>query len=246
MFIAANWKMNLDKKSILEFTQSLHEYKFSNQINTCIFPSMTYIDYLHNLIKNLPISVGGQNCHFKSSGAFTGEVSADFLKATGCEYVLLGHSERRTLNNENNADIKLRTQNAIDSNLKVILCIGENLTDREEGKALEYIEKQINDCLPNIFNNSFIAYEPIWSIGTGKIPSAFEIQEMHSHIKKIAFKILNKSINVLYGGSVNTKNINDILKITNVDGVLVGGASLKAKDFLAIYSAAVKHLDALS
>ena len=124
--------------------------------------------------------------------------------------------------------------------------MGERLADREEGKALEYIEKQINDCLPNNFKNSFIAYEPIWSIGTGKIPSAFEIQEMHSHIKKIVLRISNKNINVLYGGSVNTENIKEILKITNVDGVLVGGASLKAKDFLAIYSAAVKHLDTSS
>ena len=246
MFVAANWKMNLDKKSILEFTKSLHKFKFSNQINTCIFPPMTYIDYLYNLINNLPISVGGQNCHFKSSGAFTGEVSANFLKDTGCEYVLVGHSERRILNNENNAEIKSRAQTAINSNLKVILCVGERLTDREEGKALEYIEKQINDCLPNNFKDLFIAYEPIWSIGTGKIPSAFEIQEMHSHIKKIVFRISNKNINVLYGGSVNTENINEILKITNVDGVLVGGASLKAKDFLAIYSAAVKHLDTSS
>ena len=102
-----------------------------------------------NLIKNLPISVGGQNCHFKSSGAFTGEVSANFLKDTGCEYVLIGHSERRILNNENNAEIRSRAQTAINSNLKVILCVGERLADREEGKALEYIEKQINDCLPN-------------------------------------------------------------------------------------------------
>ena len=107
-------------------------------------------------------------------------------------------------------------------------------------------EKQLYECLPNNFENSLIAYEPIWSIGTGKIPSAFEIQEMHTHIKKIVFRISNKKTNVLYGGSVNTENINEILKITNVDGVLVGGASLKAKDFLAIYSAAVKYLDASS
>ena len=243
MFIAANWKMNLDKKSILEFTKSLQKFKFSNQINTCIFPPMTYIDYLHNLINNLPISVGGQNCHFESSGAFTGEVSANFLKDTGCEYVLIGHSERRTLNNENNAEIKLRAETAINHNLKVILCVGENSTDREEDKALEYIEKQLNDCLPKNFQNSYIAYEPIWSIGSGKIPSAFEIQEMQNHIKKISYKILNKNINVLYGGSVNIENIKYILEINNVDGVLVGGASLKAKDFLAIYTAAVKHLN---
>ena len=246
MFIAANWKMNLDKKSILEFTKSLQKFKFSNQINTCIFPPFTYIDYLHDLINNLPISIGGQNCHFKSFGAFTGEVSANFLKDTGCEYVLIGHSERRMLNNENNSEIKSRAETAINSSLKVILCIGETLADHKEGKAFEYIEKQLNNCLPSNFHNSFIAYEPIWSIGTGKIPSSFEIQEIHSHIKKIVFRISNKKINVLYGGSVNIENINEILKITNVDGVLVGGASLKAKEFLAIYSAAVKHLESSS
>lgn len=246
MFIAANWKMNLDKKSILKFTKSLHKFKFSNEINACIFPPMTYIDYLNNLINNLPVSVGGQNCHFKSSGAFTGEVSANCLKDSGCEYVLIGHSERRMFNNENNAEIKSRAQAAINSNLKVILCVGENLTDREEGNALEYIEKQINECLPENFYNSFIAYEPIWSIGTGKIPSKLEIQEMHHNIKNIVHKIFKKSTNVLYGGSVNTVNINDILMIKDVDGVLVGGASLKAKDFLAIYSAAVKYLNKFS
>ena len=243
MFIAANWKMNLDKQSILDFTKSLQKFKFSNKIDTCIFPPMTYIDYLNNLIYNLPISIGGQNCHFKSSGAYTGEVSANFLKDTGCEYVLIGHSERRMLNNENNAEIKSRAEFALNSGLKVILCVGENLTDRQEDKAFEFIEKQLNDCLPNFFENLILAYEPIWSIGTGKIPSLFEIKEMHTHIKKITCKFANKKVKVLYGGSVNIENISDILKINNVDGVLVGGASLKAKDFLAIYSAAVKHLN---
>ena len=198
---------------------------------------------MKNLINNLPISVGGQNCHFKSSGAFTGEVSANFLKDTGCEYALIGHSERRILNNENNAEIKSRAQTAINSNLKVILCVGENLNDREEGKALEYIEKQINDCLPNNFKNSINSiwtYMVNWYGQNSKC--IWNSRNAFPH-KKIAYKILNKNINVLYGGSVNTENINDILKITNVDGVLVGGASLKAKDFLAIYSAAVKHLN---
>ena len=242
MFIAANWKMNLDKQSILEFSNSLQNFKFSKKVNSCIFPPMTYIDFLNNLIQNLPISVGGQNCHFKSAGAFTGEVSPLFLKDIGCKYVIVGHSERRTHNNENNNEIKLRAQSAIDANLKVVLCVGESLVDREKGNALKFIEKQIYDCLPNNFENSIIAYEPIWSIGTGKIPSISEIEEMHEHIKEIIFELISKNIDVIYGGSVKLDNINEILNINNVDGVLVGGASLKVKDFLAIYSAAVKHL----
>ena len=248
LLIAGNWKLNGEKKDI-SFIKNLlkfHSKKLTKKVDILICPPFTLIDKFCQLTQRSNIEIGGQDCSENETGAYTGEVSANFLKDTGCEYVLVGHSERRILNNENNAEIKSRAQTAINSNLKVILCVGEKLTDREEGKALEYIEKQINDCLPNNFKNLFIAYEPIWSIGTGKIPSAFEIQEMHSHIKKIVFRISNENINVLYGGSVNTGNIKEILKITNVDGVLVGGASLKAKDFLAIYSAAVKHLDTSS
>ncbi len=240
MFIAANWKMNLDKKSILEFSKHLQEFKFSNKVKACIFPPMTYIDYLNNLVANLPISVGGQNCHFNFSGAYTGEVSPIFLKDIGCEYVIVGHSERRTLNNENDYDVMLRSQSAINANLKVILCVGESLVERKKGEALNFIEKQLLASTPKNFENSLIAYEPLWSIGTGNIPSMTEIQEMHEHIAQIINHITNKKIKILYGGSVNVDNITDILNIKNVDGVLVGGASLKAKDFLAIYTAAVK------
>ena len=243
MFVAANWKMNLDKQSILEFSKHLQNFKFSKKVNACIFPSMTYIDYLNHLIKKIPISVGGQNCHFSPYGAFTGEVSAKFLKDLGCEYVIVGHSERRTLNKEKNEEVKSRAEAAIDTNLKPIICVGENLNDRKKGLALKFIEKQLYESLPKKFENSYIAYEPIWAIGTGEIPSVSEINQMHKKIKEISYKILNKKIRVLYGGSVNVENIDNILNITNVDGVLVGGASLKAKDFLAIYTAAVKHLN---
>ena len=243
MFIAANWKMNLDKASISKFCDDLYNYKFSNKIETCIFPPMLYIDYLNNLIKKLPISVGGQNCHYKSHGAFTGEVSPKFLLDVGCKYVIIGHSERRTLNNESDNEIKLRVQSAFNTNLKVILCVGESLFHREKGNALEFIERQLLECLPNDIKNLLIAYEPVWSIGTGKIPDVSDIYEMHDHIKKVVLKKINKKVKVLYGGSVNVENIDRILNVINVDGVLVGGASLKVKDFLAIYSAAVKHLN---
>ena len=243
MFIAANWKMNLDKKSILEFSKHLNKFKFSNRIEACVFPPMTYVDYLNSLISKLPISVGGQNCHYEKSGAYTGEVSPIFLKDIGCKYVIIGHSERRMLSNENNDEIKLRAQSAIENNLKVILCVGESLIDHEKGNAFKFVKRQLLECLPNNFENLFIAYEPIWSIGTGKIPSNNLINEMHQNIKNVISKKTNKKVKVLYGGSVNIKNINNILNIPNVDGVLVGGASLNVKDFLAIYSAAVKHLN---
>ena len=243
MFIAANWKMNLDKVSISKFCNDLNNFEFSSNVEVCIFPPMPYLDYLNYLIKKLPISVGGQNCHYKFSGAFTGEVSPKSLRDTGCEYVIIGHSERRTNNNESNNEIKLRAQSAIDSKLKTILCVGESLYHREKGYALKFVEKQLFECLPNDFNNLMVAYEPVWSIGTGKIPNISEINEMHKHIKKVVLKFTNKKVKVLYGGSVNVENVDRILNIINVDGVLVGGASLKVKDFLAIYSAAVKHLN---
>ena len=245
MFIAANWKMNLDKKSIKSFVEHLKIYKFSKNVQLCIFPPTIYIDFLSKLIKNTPILIGGQNCHHQSFGAFTGEISAISLKEFGCDYVILGHSERRTYNKETNDIIKKSAQFAIKSNLRPIICVGENLDQREDGKAIEFIEKQIKECLPEDFNELTIAYEPIWSIGTGKIPLLSEIEEMHKNIKEIVFSKLKKNVKVLYGGSVNEKNIKEILFVNNVDGVLVGGASLKIKDFLAIYGSAVKHLEKL-
>ena len=212
MLIAANWKMNLDKKSIKSFVEHLKIYNFSKNVQLCIFPPTIYIDFLSKLIKNIPISIGGQNCHHQSFGAFTGEKCAQF---------------------------------GIKSSLRPIICVGENLDQRENGKAIDFIEKQITDCLPEDFNELTIAYEPIWSIGTGKIPLQSEIREMHKNIKEIVFSKSKKNVKVLYGGSVNKQNIQDILSVNIVDGVLVGGASLKIKDFLAIYGSAVKHLKKL-
>ncbi len=243
MFIAANWKMNLDKKTIKLFIEDLQHYKFSEVVQVCIFPPTIYIDLLNQLVKTLPISIGGQNCHYKPFGAFTGEVSAISLKEFGCEYVILGHSERRIYNKETNENIKKSAQLVINSNLRPIICVGENLDQREDGKALNFIEKQIVECLPEKFEELIIAYEPIWSIGTGKIPNKSEIRFMHKKIKEIVYSKSKKNVRILYGGSVNEQNIQEILSVKNVDGVLVGGASLKIKDFLAIYSSAVKYLN---
>ena len=246
MFIAANWKMNLDKSGVEEFFNIIQSYEFNENIKTCIFPSNIYITHLKKLVENLPISVGSQNCHYESKGAFTGEVSSYFLKDIGCEYVILGHSERRSKNNESNLHVQKCASSAINSNLIPIICVGESFTDRKDGNALDFITKQVNESLPKTFENIIIAYEPIWSIGTGKIPSKIEIKEMHKHIKDLISLKYNKNINVLYGGSVNSSNVCDILLVDNVDGFLIGGASLNAKDFLAIYGSTVKHLNQVS
>ena len=246
MFIAANWKMNLDKTLIEEFVNIIQNCEFHKEIDTCIFPPSVYISYLKKLIINLPVSIGGQNCHYETKGAFTGEVSSSSLKDVGCEYVVLGHSERRINNKESNIYVQKCASSAIKSNLVPIICVGETLKDREENNAFDFIAKQVDESLPNSFNNIIIAYEPIWSIGTGKIPNNIEIKEMHKHIKGMVNSKYGKNIKVLYGGSVNSSNISDILLVDNVDGFLIGGASLNAKDFLAIYSSTVKHLNKIS
>ncbi len=240
MFIAANWKMNLNKNQIYDFIKNIQDFSFNKDVQACIFPSVIFIDYLSFLIENLPIHLGGQCCHYKDNGAFTGEVSPVSLKMLGCDYVILGHSERRVNYNEDNDYIKKCALSAINSNLIPIICVGENHEIRQKGNALEYIKTQINECLPENYNKAYIAYEPIWSIGTGQIPNDSQIEEIHTLIKNEVKKISNNSVKVLYGGSVNPKNAKNIMSINNVDGTLIGGASLNVKDFLAIYNSAVK------
>jgi len=243
MLIAANWKMNLNKNEIKLFCKFLKKNNFSNHVKTCIFPQSIYIDLLAKLLNNTPVYVGGQNCHYDISGPFTGEISAFSLKEMGCEYVILGHSERRQLFNESNSYIKKCSESAINNSIIPIICVGESYDDRKNKNALNFVKEQILNSIPSTEKNLCIAYEPIWSIGTGEIPDKDEIFEMHEHIKEVAYSILKRNIKVLYGGSVNINNINEVLSVGNVDGVLVGGASLKVKDFLAIYEAVVKHIN---
>ena len=242
MFIAANWKMNLNLNDINLFSESLKINNFSNHVQVCIFPQSLHLNYLINLLKTTPVYFGGQNCYLKTNGPFTGEISPVALKEIGCDFVILGHSERRQIFNETNDHIKKCSEAAINANLTPIICVGESLDNRNNKKALDFVKEQILNSTPVTKNEIIIAYEPIWSIGTGIIPSKEEIFEMHDFIKKIAYSLLNAKVKVLYGGSVNLNNLEEVLSVNNVDGILVGGASLKVKDFLAIYEAVVKHV----
>ena len=243
MIIAANWKMNLNLNDINLFSETLIKNNFSNEVQALIFPQSLHLKYLINLLKTTPVYFGGQNCYLKINGPFTGEISPVALKEIGCDYVILGHSERRQIFNETNDHVKKCSEAAINAKLTPIICVGENLDDRNNKKALDFVKEQILNSTPVTKNEIIIAYEPIWSIGTGLIPSKDEIFEMHDHIKKIVYSLLNVKVKVLYGGSVNLNNLEDVLSVNNVDGVLVGGASLKVKDFLAIYEAVVKHVN---
>ena len=243
MIIAANWKMNLNLNDINLFSESLKINNFSNHVQVCIFPQSLHLNYLINLLKTTPVYFGGQNCYLKTTGPYTGEISPVALKEIGCDYVILGHSERRQIFNETNDHIKKCSEAAINANLTPIICVGESLDDRNNKKALDFVKEQILNSTPVTKNEIIIAYEPIWSIGTGIIPSKEEIFEMHDFIKKITYSLLNAKVKVLYGGSVNLNNLEEVLSVNNVDGILVGGASLKVKDFLAIYEAVVKHVN---
>ena len=246
MFIAANWKMNMDKVKIHDFVKDLSGFKFNDEVKACIFPSYVHIDYLSSIAQDLSVSLGAQNCHHKENGAYTGDISPASLKLSGCDYVILGHSERRYAYHENNHYVRKCAEAAISSNLIPIVCVGESLKTRQDGGALEYIKIQINECLPQVCDNLLIAYEPIWAIGTGIIPDVDQIEEVHTLIKNELNIKKIKSAKVLYGGSVNAINANNIMSIKNVDGTLIGGASLNVKDFLAIYSSAVKQINVIS
>ncbi len=191
------------------------------------------------VVKERPISLGAQDCHFANSGSFTGDVSAEMLQKIGCEYVILGHSERRAGHFETNEIVAKKVRTAVEKNLVPIICVGESKETRAEGKHLEFVCKQIISSVPYDieFDKLVIAYEPIWSIGTGVVPTAEQIAEMANYIKKIFDeKMLGRAEQyfTLYGGSVTSQISAEILAIKNIDGLLVGKASLDAEEFLQI------------
>lgn len=222
--IAGNWKMNGTSaflKECLAYWQNLELVH-----NFVVCPPFTLLREANQTLQSAKVSLGAQDCHQKLSGAFTGNISADHLKEAGCSYVIVGHSERRQYHSETDELIKAKAETALSVGLKPIICVGENLTEREESMALKVLEKQIADCLPES-PNFIIAYEPIWAIGTGKAASLQDIQEVHDFLRSL----VGSGIPLLYGGSVTAENYKDILSTSNVDGVLVGGASLKKEDF---------------
>ena len=223
--IAGNWKMNgtvAFLKECLTYWQSLDLVH-----DLVICPPFTLLAEAYKNTQSLKISVGAQDCHQKLAGAFTGNISADHVKEAGCSHVIIGHSERRQYHGENNDLVKAKAEIAISSGLKPIICVGENLAEREQGIALEVLKRQIETCVPEPSNELLVAYEPVWAIGTGKAASLKDIEEVHTFLRKL----VGPSIPLLYGGSVTAENYKEILFAHNVDGVLVGGASLKKEDF---------------
>ncbi len=245
--IAGNWKMNgfLDsRKEISQLVDNLSDATMPKcEVVLCLpftllFPSI-------KLLLDSPVQMGAQDCHWAEEGAHTGDISAPMLKETGCTYVIVGHSERRSGHGEHgerSQQIAEKAKAVLAQGMSPIICVGESLDEREAGKARAHVLDQVKKSLPRIFDPEkiSIAYEPIWAIGTGKTATSKDIEEMHGWIREALVARIGSGgskVRILYGGSVNGNNAEEILDTKNVNGVLVGGASLKAKDFFPIVMA---------
>ena len=229
--LVANWKLNGNNAFIEEYYKNLQPTE-GNCVVICA-PSIFLNRLQHN---NYNLFAGGQDVSIYLEGAYTGELSSKMLADNGIQFCIVGHSERRQLFQDSNEKINLKSKNLIEKNVIPIVCIGESLEQKENKLTEEILSRQIEESIPDIsnFENTIIAYEPIWAIGTGKTPSLREIEYVHIFIKNISKKFNN--FKVLYGGSVNAKNSADIKDLENVDGCLVGGSSLKVDEFNSIIS----------
>ena len=238
--IAANWKMNLMRDEAISLFNGVNNgLSAHTETEIVIFPPSIYIS---DLISNdSQIEVGAQNFFSEKKGAFTGEISPFQLKNLGCNYVLIGHSERRELFHESKEILSKKMRSALDANLKIIFCCGETLQEREEGSHLDKIQSQLEilNSLTNADLNAIsIAYEPIWAIGTGLTATPFQAEEMHAFVRgvinELFSEVIAQDISILYGGSCNENNANELFNCPNIDGGLIGGASLKVDSFLKI------------
>lgn len=246
--VAGNWKMNMTLEQstalIKGLKEELQNFQYDNT-RVILAPSFISLSAAVNETSKVNIEIAAQNMSQEKRGAFTGEVSAEMLAAVGVDIVIIGHSERRTYFQEIDAGLKAKTKAALTNNFDVIFCFGEQLEDRENKQHFEVVEQQLKNALFELeaedFGNIILAYEPVWAIGTGKTASADEAQEMHAFIRSILVKQYNEklanSVSILYGGSVKPNNAAEIFSKSDVDGGLIGGASLKAKDFSEIVKA---------
>ncbi len=240
--IAGNWKMNGFLKDGVKLAKDINQKiaKMKYNADVLICPPFTLLAPVKEAIRDSNIMLGAQDCYFAPNGAHTGDISAKMLKNIGCDYVILGHSERRLDHYEKNALIRKKAKAAIEAGLRVIICVGETEKERRKGLTLEVIEKQVLGSIPgqSTWFNTVIAYEPVWAIGTGKTATPADAEEIHAHIRKILTQKRSKGfathIKILYGGSMKPTNAAELLAEQDIDGGLIGGASLKADDFVSI------------
>jgi triosephosphate isomerase len=237
---AGNWKMNGTPAQI-DVLVALAQSHPAPSVDVLICPPATLIAQAAQTCATTAIAIGGQDCHTAQNGAHTGDISADMLAAAGATYVITGHSERRTDHGESDAQIAAKSSAAYAADLKAVICIGETLEERENGTTLAVLDTQLAGSIPDVATatNTVIAYEPVWAIGTGKVPTLDQIAQVHAHIRaRLTARFSDGTdFTVLYGGSVKGSNAADIFAVPDVDGALVGGASLTAADFSPIITA---------
>lgn len=244
--IAGNWKMNGLRSSTAEINKMMEAVSdggLAGRVDLLVCPPATLVMAFAHILSQSPIGIGGQDCHHEVAGAYTGDISAQMLADAGAQAVIVGHSERRAGHGERDADVRAKAAAAHAAGLTAIICVGETEGERRLGLTLAVVTRQLNGSLPGGISaaNTIIAYEPVWAIGTGLTPSIAEIGEVHGFIRNHLVGMLGEetgnSIRLLYGGSVKPDNAAEILAAGDVNGALVGGASLKADSFLKIAAA---------
>jgi triosephosphate isomerase len=238
--VAGNWKMNGlsgSETELARIIQGAQELAALVEIMVC--PPATLLARFAATAQGTALRIGAQDCHAEPAGAFTGDLSAEMLKDAGASAVIVGHSERRIYHKETDADVRAKTQAAWRAGLGAIVCVGESRTERENGRALAVVGTQVDGSVPEgaTAQNLVVAYEPVWAIGTGLTPTPGDVAEMHAHIRLRLVSRLGapgQGARILYGGSVKPSNARELMSVADVDGALVGGASLKADEFLAI------------
>jgi len=240
--VAGNWKMNGSLAMAGTLIGALKARQGNVDLLVC--PPFPYLAAVGAALAGSKLALGAQDCHANASGAHTGDVAAPMLADLGCRFVILGHSERRTDHGETSAVVAAKAKAALAAGLTAIVCVGETEVQRNAGEELKIVEKQIIESVPSEANagNTVIAYEPVWAIGTGKTPTTADIEAMHRHIRALLKSRVTggAEIRILYGGSVKPSNAAELMAVAEVNGALVGGASLKAEDFWAIAEGAAK------
>ena len=242
--VAGNWKMNTTVPEGIELAKAVvaRSAEVPAEVKLIVATPFTHLVPVAAVVKGTVVGLSAENCADHAKGAYTGEVSADMLVSAGCEYTILGHSERRQYYGETDAKLVEKTKLALGAGLKVILCVGENLDEREAGKHFDVCEEQIKNVLYNFtaedMKSIIVAYEPVWAIGTGKTATAEQAEEIHAFIRKVVCEKFGAQVaddlTILYGGSCKPSNAKELFAQPDIDGGLIGGAALKADDFIAI------------
>ncbi|MCK4340017.1 MAG: triose-phosphate isomerase [Candidatus Cloacimonetes bacterium] len=253
IIIAGNWKMNKTLDEVNDFFKGISEWEkdFEHRCQILIFPSNIYIQIALKMLDENNIDIGVQNIYYKDFGAYTGEISPKMILSIGSKYSLVGHSERRNIFHETDEEVNLKVKSLISNGVNVVMCVGETEEEREAGKTEKVLEQQLNyglkDILPPDMKNIILAYEPVWAIGTGRTATPEIAEQAHKFIRDWISQKFGKNIaaeiSILYGGSIKVSNIRDLIAQEDIDGGLIGGASLKLEDFKEIIKISEKNIN---